>query len=113
MSDSVPFPPLSVLVYRDGGYWVAYCLELDVLTSATGIDMVRSDAVAVFASQVRYAIDHGLLGDLFRRPDGDRCKRLVVGLMAGELRVSVHEVVDGPISLRIHMHEPVDTSAAA
>lgn len=62
--------PLTIKTFYDGPYWISKCTELDILTSNPKKDHVVSGIDVLVDAQVAFAVEHGLLGNLFRA-DGE------------------------------------------
>lgn len=57
---------LTVLMDQDGPYWVARCVEFDILTSHTDREQAWKDIQRLCLAQAMYAIERGVIHTLFR-----------------------------------------------
>lgn len=88
--------PLDVVLYHRGPYWVAHCLELDLVTSGPDIRAVEEDIVRVCIAQVKFAYENDLLENLFRPPN-PTVARMVLSALNNGRGLELHfktEVVD-------------------
>ena len=57
---------LRFVVYREGEYWFAHSLELDIVAEAKDTASALADALRLCALQLQFASDEGDLGSVFR-----------------------------------------------
>ena len=95
MSSVKPTLPLDVVLYQKGPYWVAHCLELDLVTSGPDLREVEEDIVRVCIAQVKYAYENDLLENLLRPPNPAISRMILEALDGNGLEVTLKtEVVD-------------------
>jgi hypothetical protein len=54
------------IVYREGGAWIAHCLELDIVAEGTNPDDAINDVLDLCAFQIDTAIENNDLESIFR-----------------------------------------------
>ena len=54
------------VVYREGGDWIAHCLELDIVAEGKNADAAMKDLLDLCAFQIDTAIEHNDLESIFR-----------------------------------------------
>jgi hypothetical protein len=63
---SAPTLHLDILVYPKDGYWVAFCLQLDLITATDSREQILVDARRLCLAHVAYAMKNDRLEDLIR-----------------------------------------------
>ena len=58
--------PLRVVVYRHGEWWIAHCLELDLVAEGKTLQDALTDVMDLSCSQIEAAIRDGDLESVFR-----------------------------------------------
>lgn len=86
---------LQVVLYQDDGYWVAHCVELDVVGSHPERGQALDRVMRVIGSQIRYAMknDPSFVG-LFRPPRPDLIPKMAHANYEGtpiEVKIAVAE----------------------
>jgi hypothetical protein len=91
MSGAIPPEiKLNVVLYREGGYWVAHCVELDLLTSDPSRQKVWNDIMAVCRGQMLYAAANDDQFDHLFRPASETLSKMVsLGREEGSMRVDL------------------------
>lgn len=84
-----PSIPLKIVLYYDGHYWIAYCLELDILTSGPDLDRVQQDAINISAAQILYAYQNDLLEHVMRPPNRAVSSMLLKELDTGGVQLNI------------------------
>lgn len=56
---------LDIMITREEGYWLAHCLQLDIVTTAETLEKVKTDMIDLIVAQVSYAFEHDNLDNLF------------------------------------------------
>ena len=95
---------LDVALYQRGPYWVAHCLELDLVTSAHDLRTVEEDIVRVCLAQVQYAYENDLLEDLLRPPNPTISRMILKALGGGtglELNVKTEIINHTQLCFRV------------
>lgn len=64
-SQTVKSMTFNILAKKEGGEWVAHCLELDIVATAKNIETLKKDIVSLIAAQVDYAFSHDNLDNLY------------------------------------------------
>lgn len=57
--------PLRGLVYREGSYWIAHCLELDIVGQGEGPDEAIRQMVELVVAQVEDALSRNDIDSIF------------------------------------------------
>ena len=57
---------LRAVAYPHGTWWIAHCLELDLVTEGRDLDSAFQDLMDVSATQIETAIEAGNLESVFR-----------------------------------------------
>ena len=55
----------NILAKREGGLWVAHCLELDLVATANELETVKNDMLALIKTQVAHALSNDNLENLY------------------------------------------------
>jgi len=96
--------PLKVFVYREGEYWVAHCVELDIVTSDTNRAKVARDIVDICAAQFAFALTNGLHEHLFRPTNKMIERRLLEAYMSGKVEIDIQtKPVDAKPQIEVHL----------
>ncbi|MCP4576134.1 MAG: hypothetical protein GY846_07615 [Deltaproteobacteria bacterium] len=56
---------VNILINKEGGLFVAHCLELDIVTTGDSFVQVQKDVVALICAQIDYAFSNDNLENLF------------------------------------------------
>lgn len=71
---------VNVLIKKEGDYFLAHCLELDIVATADSAEKVEKEIIDLIDAQIDYAFAHGNLENLYRPAplevwkEFDRCK---------------------------------------
>jgi hypothetical protein len=87
--------PLRVVLYKDGGDWIAHCLEFDVCGDGpTKKQALQSMTVAV-QIQIEQSIKHGNSKNLFSPADGELFRMFAAGkqIAVGKLALRIEGMV--------------------
>jgi len=58
--------PLRAVVYREGDWWIAHCLELDLVAEGKSPFAALKDVLDLAEFQIRVAMEDGDLDSIFR-----------------------------------------------
>ena len=56
---------LDIVITQEEDYWLAHCLQLDIVTTAETLERVKSDILDLIGVQISYAFEHNNLDNLF------------------------------------------------
>lgn len=68
-----------VLYYSGSGYWVAHCVQLDLLSSDETPDAAWERSISQCRAQIAYAREHKAMIGLFRSPDAYIMEKMALG----------------------------------
>ena len=57
---------LSAIVYREGKFWIAHCLELDIVAEGASPDDAMAALISLCDLQIRVALEESDLESIFR-----------------------------------------------
>lgn len=55
----------NILIKREEGYFLAHCLELDIVATADTLKQVQDDVISLINAQIDYAFAHDNLDNLY------------------------------------------------
>lgn len=61
-----PSIKLNIVIYKEGGEWIAHCLQMDIVASGKSAKAVEEDIIGLIKAHVRFAIDNDNVGNIFK-----------------------------------------------
>lgn len=86
---------LNIIIYNDNKYWIAHCLELDILTSQISLGHLQDDIISMCTSQIFYALENNLLSNLLRLPNPKIVEKMIIGILAKNMIITFDSRVIG------------------
>lgn len=65
LKNEVPALIFNVLIRKEKDYFVAHCLELDIVTTAATAEEVQTEIIDLVDAQIGYAFTHNNLDNLY------------------------------------------------
>ncbi|MHB9029192.1 MAG: type II toxin-antitoxin system HicB family antitoxin [Candidatus Latescibacterota bacterium] len=62
---SEPSFTISILIRQENNFYVAHCLELDIVATSDTVEGVKNDILSLIQAQIEYAFENENLNNLF------------------------------------------------
>lgn len=88
--------PLRVVFYREGGDWIAHCLEFDLLGDGSTIEKALKCLDDAIVTQIDVSLKHDNVANLFSPADGKFLRMFSAGkdiAALGQIEIKFHNVV--------------------
>jgi predicted RNase H-like HicB family nuclease len=87
--------PLQIVLYKEGGDWIAHCLNFDVAGDGASVDEALRRLAVAIGIQVEETFEHGNLDNLFSPAESKFWRMFAAGkdVVHGELKLPMNRLV--------------------
>jgi hypothetical protein len=89
---------IRVVFYREGGEWVAHCLEFDLCGTGATIEAALESLAVAIDMQLQFSLENHDPRALFRQADAEVMERFARG----------KNIAQGSLTLHLHRDNPED-----
>jgi predicted RNase H-like HicB family nuclease len=87
---------IRVVFYREGGEWVAHCLEFDLCGTGATIETALESLTVAIDMQLQFSLEHQDPRALFRQADAEIMERFARGRHIAQGTLALHLQRDNP-----------------